>query len=212
MAPPSPRVATLAAMRPRTGRSSRRRSRSWKLRMYSSEVAGVAPLAKNLRARAARIRPMAGATALNQSDWRRTRAKITSLTIQSKRATAAPVKAPVITDSTRTCWGRRPSLSSSLKRERGRVIRAFSPAVYQGNYFVLLICLAKQYECEAMKISDALISEAELASRLRLSVTRLARRLRQQASAEAEVSPSQLATLASVERLGPITLGDLAAV
>jgi len=63
-----------------------------------------------------------------------------------------------------------------------------------------------------MKISDALISEAELASRLRLSVTRLARRLRQQASAEAEVSPSQLATLASVERLGPITLGDLAAV
>ena len=63
-----------------------------------------------------------------------------------------------------------------------------------------------------MQISDALISEAELASRLRLSVTRLARRLRQHASAEAEVSPSQLATLASVERLGPITLGDLAAV
>jgi DNA-binding MarR family transcriptional regulator len=63
-----------------------------------------------------------------------------------------------------------------------------------------------------MKVSDALISEADLASRLRLSVTRLARRLRQQASAEAEVSPSQLATLASVDRLGPITLGDLAAV
>src|SRR5438445_7860760 len=63
-----------------------------------------------------------------------------------------------------------------------------------------------------MKISDALLSESDLASRLRLSVTRLARRLRQQASAEAEVSPSQLATLASVERLGPITLGDLAAV
>jgi DNA-binding MarR family transcriptional regulator len=63
-----------------------------------------------------------------------------------------------------------------------------------------------------MKVSDALISEADLASRLRLSVTRLARRLRQQASAVAEVSPSQLATLASVERLGPITLGDLAAV
>src|SRR3954453_237618 len=63
-----------------------------------------------------------------------------------------------------------------------------------------------------MKISDALISESELASRLRLSVTRLARRLRQQASAEAELSPSQVATLSSVERLGPITLGDLAAV
>ena len=63
-----------------------------------------------------------------------------------------------------------------------------------------------------MKVSDALISESELASSLRLSVTRLARRLRQQASAEAEVSPSQLATLSSVERLGPVTLGDLAAV
>jgi len=63
-----------------------------------------------------------------------------------------------------------------------------------------------------MKISDALIDETELASRLRLSVTRLARRLRQQAGFEAEVTPSQLATLSSVERLGPITLGDLAAV
>ena len=63
-----------------------------------------------------------------------------------------------------------------------------------------------------MKVSDALISESELASRLRLSVTRLARRLRQQATAEAEVSPSQLATLSSVERLGPVTLGDLAAI
>jgi DNA-binding MarR family transcriptional regulator len=63
-----------------------------------------------------------------------------------------------------------------------------------------------------MKISDVLISESELASSLRLSVTRLARRLRQQASAGAEASPSQLATLSSVERLGPITLGDLAAV
>src|SRR5205807_4367413 len=63
-----------------------------------------------------------------------------------------------------------------------------------------------------MKISDALIDDSEPASRLRLSVTRLARRLRQQAGAEAEVTPSQLAALSSVERLGPITLGDLAAV
>jgi len=63
-----------------------------------------------------------------------------------------------------------------------------------------------------MKISDALIDDTELASRLRLSVTRLARRLRQHAGAEAEVTPSQLAALSSVERLGPITLGDLAAV
>jgi DNA-binding MarR family transcriptional regulator len=63
-----------------------------------------------------------------------------------------------------------------------------------------------------MKVSDGLLNEAELASRLRLSVTRLARRLRQQASAEAELSPSQAATLSSVDLLGPITLGDLASV
>src|SRR4051794_18719864 len=63
------------------------------------------------------------------------------------------------------------------------------------------------------KVSDALLDESELTSRLRLSVTRLARRLRQQAQqADAEVTPSQLATLSSVERLGPITLGELASV
>jgi DNA-binding MarR family transcriptional regulator len=52
-------------------------------------------------------------------------------------------------------------------------------------------------------------SEAELASRLRLAVTRLARRLRTQLPGE--LSPSQLATLATVERLGPMTLGELSA-
>jgi len=63
------------------------------------------------------------------------------------------------------------------------------------------------------RVSDALLDETELGSRLRLSITRLARRLRQQAQqADAEVTPSQLATLSSVERLGPITLGELAAV
>ena len=53
-------------------------------------------------------------------------------------------------------------------------------------------------------------SEAELASRLRLAVTRLARRLRTQLPGE--LSPSQLATLASVECRGPLTLGELSAV
>lgn len=48
-----------------------------------------------------------------------------------------------------------------------------------------------------------------LAERLRLAVTRLARRLRQQS--EPGASPTQLAVLATVERAGPITLGDLAA-
>lgn len=56
-------------------------------------------------------------------------------------------------------------------------------------------------------LSAATTSEAELASRLRLAVTRLARRLRTQLPGE--LSPSQLATLATVERLGPITLGEL---
>jgi DNA-binding MarR family transcriptional regulator len=49
-----------------------------------------------------------------------------------------------------------------------------------------------------------------LPARLRLVVTRLARRLRQQG--ETEASPTQLAVLATVERDGPLTLGDLAAV
>ena len=56
-------------------------------------------------------------------------------------------------------------------------------------------------------LSSPTMSEAELASRLRLAVTRLARRLRTQSPGE--LSPSQLATLSSVERLGPLTLGEL---
>jgi DNA-binding MarR family transcriptional regulator len=54
---------------------------------------------------------------------------------------------------------------------------------------------------------------AELASRLRLAVARLSRRVRQQAAATGEeLSASMQAALATIERLGPITLGDLAAV
>lgn len=49
----------------------------------------------------------------------------------------------------------------------------------------------------------------DVASRLRLAVTRLSRRLRQEAAA-GDVSPSQLATLATVERHGPLPLGELA--
>ena len=56
-------------------------------------------------------------------------------------------------------------------------------------------------------LSPVTAAEAELASRLRLAVTRLGRRLRTQLPGE--LSPSQLATLASVERLAPITLGEL---
>jgi DNA-binding MarR family transcriptional regulator len=48
-----------------------------------------------------------------------------------------------------------------------------------------------------------------LAESLRLAVTRLARRLRREAGAG--LSPSMLAALSTVERRGPLTLGELAA-
>jgi DNA-binding MarR family transcriptional regulator len=51
-------------------------------------------------------------------------------------------------------------------------------------------------------------SSGEIAGRLRLSATRLARRLRQEA--ETGLSPSQLSALAAVDRHGPLTLGELA--
>ena len=52
------------------------------------------------------------------------------------------------------------------------------------------------------------ISVPEVASRLRLSATRLARRLRQEAGAG--LSPSQLSALAVILNHGPLTLGALA--
>ena len=57
---------------------------------------------------------------------------------------------------------------------------------------------------------DSTVADAELASRLRLAVMRLARRLRQQA--DGDVTPSQISALSSVDRLGPLTLGELSAV
>jgi DNA-binding MarR family transcriptional regulator len=48
----------------------------------------------------------------------------------------------------------------------------------------------------------------EIAGRLRLSATRLARKLRQEA--QTGLTPSQLSALAAVERYGPLTLGTLA--
>lgn len=49
---------------------------------------------------------------------------------------------------------------------------------------------------------------SEVAARLRLSATRLARRLRQQA--DAGLTPSQLSALAVIDVHGPLTLGSLA--
>jgi len=60
-------------------------------------------------------------------------------------------------------------------------------------------------------LSEVMTKEAnppDLPERLRLVVTRLARRLRQQA--EAPISPTQSAALATIERRGPLTLGELA--
>ena len=52
-----------------------------------------------------------------------------------------------------------------------------------------------------------------LAARLRLANARLARRVRQEAlSAGDDLTASRLAALATIERIGPVTLGDLAAV
>ena len=53
-------------------------------------------------------------------------------------------------------------------------------------------------------------TDDELASRLRLSVARLHRRLRQ--SADPGLTISQLSTLATIEQDGPMTLGALARV
>lgn len=49
-----------------------------------------------------------------------------------------------------------------------------------------------------------------LASRLRMSVMRLGRRLRQQRPDD-RLTPSQIAALATLDRSGPLTLGELAA-
>jgi len=53
-----------------------------------------------------------------------------------------------------------------------------------------------------------LTTPLDLASRLRLDISRMARRLRQEAGAE--LSPSQTAALATIEMHGPLTPSELA--
>lgn len=54
------------------------------------------------------------------------------------------------------------------------------------------------------------ILPVEMAGRLRLSATRLARRLRQESGAG--LTPSQLSALAVIDKRGPLTLGHLAEI
>jgi len=60
-----------------------------------------------------------------------------------------------------------------------------------------------------MPTSPPTVDLTELASHLRIGVTRLARRLRREA--DVAVTPTLLSAIATVERHGPLTAGDLAA-
>ncbi len=53
--------------------------------------------------------------------------------------------------------------------------------------------------------------DLDLPTRLRLAVVRLGRTLRQQSTSD-DVTPSMLSALSAVERHGPVSLGDLAAL
>jgi DNA-binding MarR family transcriptional regulator len=52
--------------------------------------------------------------------------------------------------------------------------------------------------------------QTDLAARLRLVVTRLGRKLRRHGGGD--LTPSQASALSSLERLGPMTLGELSSV
>jgi DNA-binding MarR family transcriptional regulator len=61
-----------------------------------------------------------------------------------------------------------------------------------------------------METKTSIAENQELPARLRLTVMRLARRLRQQS--EEGATPSMLSALATVERQGPVALSELAQV
>jgi DNA-binding MarR family transcriptional regulator len=60
-----------------------------------------------------------------------------------------------------------------------------------------------------MPIAPSTTDVADLASRIRLGVTRLARKLRREG--DMGITPTLLAALSTIERHGPVTAGDLAA-
>jgi DNA-binding MarR family transcriptional regulator len=57
-------------------------------------------------------------------------------------------------------------------------------------------------------VPTEILTEAEVAARLRVSATRLARRLRKENAGE--LTPSQISALVAVSTHGPLTLGELA--
>lgn len=59
-----------------------------------------------------------------------------------------------------------------------------------------------------MNVTPLAAPDTELAARLRLAVTRVARRLRQQTPDP--ITASQLSALVVIEKAGPVTLGELA--
>ena len=65
----------------------------------------------------------------------------------------------------------------------------------------------------AQVLAKAEVEPARLASRLRLTLARLARRVRQEGvGADEDLTPSRLAALSTLDELGPMTLGQAAAV
>jgi DNA-binding MarR family transcriptional regulator len=68
--------------------------------------------------------------------------------------------------------------------------------------------LTRAIDTIATRPGSAATPDAELASRLRLAITRTARRLRQEAGTD--LSPSQVAALATIDRHGPLAPSELA--
>jgi len=79
----------------------------------------------------------------------------------------------------------------------------------RNRYFIYLISHVKYHGYVTPTPAPPKTNTAELASRLRLVVARLARRLRREDPSG--ISHSLLSALATVERKGPLTLGHLAA-
>ena len=106
MAPPIPNVAAAASTRPATGWRSSRRPGSWKLWMYSSEVAGLAPRATQRNEIAASVKPTSGAHTCTATGRSYNLSSMCWATTQSNPATASPVSAPVTAARSSCRWPR----------------------------------------------------------------------------------------------------------